>query len=292
MTGGRLAWGGTILVAAILFAIDWGFQDQNVWQGWTESAEFKRPRYAESVHRQQVIRTRANTWSNLIYVLIGLYAVSAARDDFRQQSTQRRGYLIENPAMSLLFGVACCYLGIGSGVFHASLTRWGQQLDVAAMYSPILVLIAISFGRWWPSIGVVDSWKSAPTWPILAGVVFTLSVLFYQYKWAMSSLQVMTTLILIVGFCAVLDQFSRAYRMQPGWIGLALLSLVAGIICREMDLAGRFSPSDSWFQGHAIWHLLTGLSLASALAYQRLEKPAAAKSGLLDAEQPCHAQRD
>ncbi len=45
MTGGRLAWGGTILVAAILFAIDWGFQDQNVWQGWTESAEFKRPRY-------------------------------------------------------------------------------------------------------------------------------------------------------------------------------------------------------------------------------------------------------
>ena len=225
-------------------------------------------------------------------MLIGLYAVSAARDDFRQQSTQRRGYLVENPAMSLLLGVACCYLGIGSGVFHASLTRWGQQLDVAAMYSPLLVLIAISLGRWWPSIGMVDSWKSAPTWPILAGVVFTLSVLFYQYKWAMSSLQVMTTLILIVGLCAVLDQFSRAYRMQSGWIGLGLISLVAGITCREMDITGRFSPSDSWFQGHAFWHLLTGLSLASALAYQRSEKPAAAKSGLLDAEQPCHAESD
>jgi len=291
MTGGRLAWGGTILVAVILFAIDWGFQDQNVWQGWTESSEFKRPRYAESVHCQQVIRTRANTWSNLIYVLIGLYAVSAAWDDSRQQSTERTGYLVENPAMSLLFGVACCYLGIGSGVFHASLTRWGQQLDVAAMYSPLLVLIAISLGRWWPSIGIVDFWKSAPSWPILAGVVFTLSVLFYQYKWAMSSLQVMTTLILIVGSCVVLDQFSRTYRMQLGWIGLAILSLIGGITCREMDLAGRFSPSNSWFQGHAFWHLLTGLSLASALAYQRSEKPAAVKSLLLEREPPLVERR-
>ena len=99
----------------------------------------------------------------------------------------------------------------------------------------------------------------------------------------------MTTLILIVGLCAVLDQFSRAYRMQSGWIGLALINLIAGIICREMDLAGRFSLSDSWFQGHAFWHILTGLSLASAWAYQRSEKPVAAKSDLFEEEKPGNA---
>ena len=81
------------------------------------------------------------------------------------------GYVIRTPAMSILFGFACCYLGFGSGLFHASLTRLGQQLDVAAMYSPLVAAIAMNVGRWMPRLNrmvvrrVFRPGQFWPAWP-------------------------------------------------------------------------------------------------------------------------------
>ena len=84
--------------------------------------------------------------------------------------------------MSILFGVTCCYLGFGSGLFHASLTGWGQQLDVAAMYSPLTVFIAINVGRWISCLKTEGREGSFPTWPILVGLVLVASFLLYQVQ--------------------------------------------------------------------------------------------------------------
>ena len=82
---------------------------------------------------------------------MGFYAFALGCRDLQGKPPVEGGYLIKTPAMSILFGATCCYLGFGSGLFHASLTRWGQQLDVAAMYSPLVVFIAINLGRWIPA---------------------------------------------------------------------------------------------------------------------------------------------
>ena len=63
---------GTVAGAAL--ALLWVAQiakEQNVWAGWRESGELQRPAYRERIYACEVIRTRANTWSNLAYIIIG-----------------------------------------------------------------------------------------------------------------------------------------------------------------------------------------------------------------------------
>jgi hypothetical protein len=135
-----------LVMVGIVFSV---YHDQDVWSALRPAAELRRPAYSETIHEHSVFWTRINTLSNLPYVLLGLYAITLGLADHRVlQRSERSGYLVRTPGLSILFGAACCYLGLGSGIFHASLTRWGQQLDVAAMFSPLPGLIAIHLGRW------------------------------------------------------------------------------------------------------------------------------------------------
>jgi len=129
-----LAWGGVLMLILPLAWFSVRCQGQDVWRSWPESSELRKPSYTEAIHAADLFRTQANTWSNLAYVLVGFYCIALGMHDRPHASTTRRNYVLDTPAMSILMGVACCYLGIGSGLFHASLTRWGQQLDVGAMY--------------------------------------------------------------------------------------------------------------------------------------------------------------
>jgi predicted membrane channel-forming protein YqfA (hemolysin III family) len=87
----------------------------------------------------------------------------------------------------------------------------------------------------------------------------------------MSSAKVLPTLILIVGAFALLDRFRPRRQMAVRWLALSTVALVAGRICWQLDVAGKFSGPDACLQGHAVWHLLTGLSLAGMYLFYRSE---------------------
>ena len=265
------AWGGVLVLVLLLIGVSHYYDGRNVWRDWTESRELRHPGYAERIYPDDVLRTRANAWSNLAYVLVGFYALGLGCHDLRRKPAANAGYLISTPPMSFLFGAMCCYLGFGSGFFHASLTRWGQQIDVAAMYAPLLAFIAINLGRWIPRVKIRAAQKGFPTWPILAGLVLVASFLLYRYKWSMSSAKVLPALILTVGAFALLDRFRPRRRMAVRWLVWSTVALVSARICWQLDVAGKFSGPDAWLQGHAVWHLLTGLSLACTYLFYRSE---------------------
>jgi hypothetical protein len=257
-------WGGLLALVLPLAWISNRYQDQNVWQNWTESQEFRKPSYTEAVHSADLFRTQANTWSNLAYVLVGFYCIALGMHDRAHASTSECNYIVDTPAMSILMGVACCYLGIGSGLFHASLTRWGQQLDVGAMYAPLLVCIAINWGRYLPR-----------AWRLSADVVL-IAALLYHYKWSMSSSQVLPLHILTVIAFAIADSIPlprglHRSRLKKRWLLIAFVSLALAITFRQLDVAGRFGTPDTFLQGHALWHLLTAASLGAMYLYYRSE---------------------
>ena len=265
------ALGGMLVLILLLIGFSAVFQGRNIWDGWTEASELRHPGYAETIHIDEVFRTRANTWSNLAYVLVGFYALAMGRHDLRRKYFSDTNYLLQTPALSFLFGIMCCYLGFSSGLFHASLTRLGQQLDVASMYAPLLVFIAINLGRFIPRLRF-GGWKNSfPTWPILTALVLVTSLLLFLYKWSMRSSVVLPALILTVTFFAVFDRFLQRRKFTVFWVLLSGLALVGARVCWQLDVAGKFSGPDTWFQGHAIWHLLTGLSLGSMYLYYRSE---------------------
>jgi hypothetical protein len=267
-----VAWGGIVLLVLLLNGVAWLYRGQNPWNGWTASRELRRPAYAERIYAADLFRTQANTWSNLAYVLVGFYALALGWRDLRRPPPVAANYVSQTPAMSFLFGAACCQLGLGSGLFHASLSRWGQQLDVAAMYSPLLVCLAIHLGRWARRATGSRGAPPVQLWPLLAGLVVVASYLLYRYKWSMSSGVVLPTLILSVGGFGLLEAFLAWRQMQFRWLLLATAALVAARLCWLRDVAGKFSGPDAWLQGHAVWHLLTSLSLACAYAYYRSER--------------------
>ena len=263
---------GTLLVLIlVLIGITRTFQDRNIWEGWTEAHELRHPGYAETIHANEVFRTRANTWSNLAYVLVGFYALALGWCDSRRNYSADRNHLLRNPALSFLFGLMCCYLGFGSGLYHASLTRLGQQIDVAAMYAPLLAFIAINLGRFMPRVKFGGGQKGFPTWPILTALVLLASFLLFLYKWSMRSTVVLPALILTVTGFALLDRFLPRRQFMVRWMILSGVALVSARVCWQLDVAGKFSGPDTWLQGHAIWHLLTGLSLGSMYLYYRSE---------------------
>ena len=264
--------GGTLagLVVLLLF-LGRLYAGQNFWREWTPSPELRHPAYAEGVYSGDFFRTRANTWSNLAYVLVGLYALGLGLWDFRRQRPLTSGYLVRTPAFSFLFGGACIYLGLASGYFHASLTRSGQRWDVAAMYAPLLAILALGAGRWLPGVE-----GRRPTWPLFAGTAIVAGYLLFVYKWSMRSGIVLPNLILATGALTLPDLLIRRGQWQWRWLGFAMLTLAVARICWLLDVAGKFSGPDDWWQGHAIWHLLTAASLALLYFFQRSEQPVTA----------------
>ncbi len=263
------AWGALLLLTVVLVAITQSNPGGNVWTGWRESSSLRRPAYAERVYVNEVVRTRSNTWSNLAYVLLGFYVLAIGWHDLRRSPPSGAGYLAQTPAFSFTFGLASCYLGLGSGLFHASLTRFGQQLDVAAMYAPLLTLIALNVGLWVPRLNFGRRRFNLPTWPILIALVVIVSSLLFLYKWSMSSKNVLSVLIATVAFFALLNRFRSSLKLDPRWLAWSGATLTAAVICRELDLAGRFSGPDAILQGHALWHVLTSLSLGCTYLYHR-----------------------
>ncbi len=259
----RFVWATFAVIALALLWVTHSAKEQNVWAGWRESGELRRPAYRERIHAREVFRTRANTWSNLAYVVVGLYGIALGCRDLRKG--KGGAYLVRRPLLSFAFGAACCCLGIGSGLFHASLTRFGQHLDVASMYPPLMVMIAVGIGRWIPALRA---------WMLLAVVALASGLLFY-YKWSMSSQTVLTTLVGSVAALTLLARFGSSPKLDGRWLAASSAALVAGVFCRQLDIAARFSGPDAWAQGHALWHVFTALSLGCVYAFYRSEKTTA-----------------
>ena len=271
------AWGGTLLAAIAVILAAAAAEGTGPWEGWDEGRALRRPGYAERVWPDRPIRTRANTFSNLAYVTVGLYACGLALADRRRArlagpDAPPVNIVVATPALSVLFGLSCLWLGFSSGLFHASLTRAGQRLDVAAMYPPLLSLLAIAAARALPPrIGRCFG-AGLPTWGVLAAVIVVAEIALWRWKWSMSATTVLSTLIAAMAGVTVAEHLRWPGRFRSAWLGWGACLLAAGIACRQSDVARSFPVGpESWLQGHALWHLLTAAALATLYLHERSE---------------------
>jgi predicted membrane channel-forming protein YqfA (hemolysin III family) len=172
----------------------------------------------------------------------------------------------------MLFGLSCVWLGFSSGLFHASLTRAGQRLDVAAMYPPLLSLLAIAAARALPARIGRRFGAGLPTWGLLAAAVVVAEIALWRWKWRMSATTVLSSLIAAMALVTVAEHLLRPGRFRSAWLGWGACLLAAGIVCRQTDVAGSFPGGpDSWLQGHALWHLFTAAALGTLYLHERSE---------------------
>ncbi len=266
-------WVAFALLVLVLIGFSRLRDGSDIWAGWIPARGLLQPDYAERILQRAVFRTPANTWSNLAYVLVGFYAIALAWRDRRLGGEECAvAYLRSTPSLGFLFGVACCYLGLASGLYHASLTRLAQQLDVASMYAPLLASLALFVGR------AVRNWRKrrgAPAFdvaPVLVLLVVAACWLLFIFKWSMSAKLVLQTLIGLHAVAGLVEISLGRGAMPARWLGFSIVALLVAVVCRELDVARKFSRPDAWLQGHACWHVLTAVSLACVYLYHRNER--------------------
>lgn len=211
----------------------------------------------------------SNSWSNLGYIAIGLLVlVDAGR---RRRGTSA---MAGDDRFVLLYGAVAIFLGLGSFAFHGSMRAWGGFIDVQSMHAFLAFILAYDLARIharrWP-------WFFA--WFAALLTVFTVAIALLPPEHGKTLFGVFVGVLLLVE-AAVSYPSLRPWaprRIEPRrmpwfWAGVGSFALAFGVwnISRT---GGVWCAPESLVQGHALWHLLTAVSVGCLYRYLRDEGP-------------------
>jgi hypothetical protein len=188
------------------------------------------------------IKRPSETWSNLIYILVGILILFLVRR--------------ENKRHLSLFGYLAILLGIFSGIFHASDTFFGELLDLSSMYLIVIFCITLELKRLIP---MPRSKFLIIFLSLSAGSIISLILN-----------KTMGIIIFIILFGLGLFTIRKVYHMQikKGLIvdyayfkKMAYTILIAWGIWWTDYLKILCVPENHILTGHAIWHLMTGVCI-------------------------------
>lgn len=213
-----------------------------------------------------LVRQLGNTWSNLAAVLVGLFvAADAAR--------RRQQRAAPHPALDL-FGLlappALVFQGVGSMYFHGGLTRWGSALDAMSMFAIAGLLVVLQLHRlgWVPRRGIVGAWGAVVSLGLGIGFVspaIVAGAVFLLFLGILSS----EVLLAARGFSPSAGLFRFGIAVHVSAVAVWFFSAGEGLpLC---------VPESPW-QGHALWHLLTAISVGASVLHvmRNLERVGAA----------------
>ena len=193
----------------------------------------------------------ANTWSNLLYLVLGLVIYLQCR---------------RSPRIELRWmGPAMFAMGLLSGVYHASNNYLSQVFDFVGMFLLVFWFLVINLRR----NGWVGARAQVPVFTglLATGVVLvhTMYLVHWPFQW----------LIALATVATVATEFSaRRSVAQHVPLGYFLSSLVLMGLAQAASLAdltrALCDPDNHFVQGHALWPLVSALALYLACQHYRL----------------------
>jgi len=213
----------------------------------------------------------ANSWSNLGFVVVGLLILA---DSARARDRSSVARMEADLRYSRLYGAVAVFLGLASFAFHGSLRAWGGYVDVQSMHAFLAFLLAYDLARihgW--------TWGAFLTW--FAGLLAVFSALIGLFPPEHGRV-----LFAVVVFITILLETAVSYpalrpwaphpidprRLPWFWAGLASFG-VAFAIWNLSRTGGMWCDPDSLLQGHALWHLLSAVSVGCFYLYLRSQRP-------------------
>jgi Ceramidase len=205
-----------------------------------------------------------NTYSNLIYFFFGVFICLIAKQDSDNQALNSENRLANFPELSFLIGFAFIYLSFGSAFFHASLTWIGQRVDMNGTYSLSISILIIALYEVFHKIELSKTGKRS-----LLIFVFILIIAFYQIALLISSSILLPIFILSAWVLITINYFQFSKQRTLTLALLSIISIVIALKIRTMDVQKINCNPHSLYQGHSLWHFLTGFSSFCSYAFFR-----------------------
>jgi len=182
----------------------------------------------------------ANAWSNLAFIIGGLYLL-------RRAQQQRRTALY-------LVGVTSILVGLGSFLFHMSGTFFGEFVDLSTMFFIGALMVTMELRRFVPMTFA----RLTLCFVGLSAVSMLLVLAFRKIGIAIFGVQ--------VAFIYISNIFWKTRRKNvvvnhrhAFWLGTTF-AVALGIWV--LDLTGAVcDPSNHVFTGHSLWHILSAVCL-------------------------------
>lgn len=195
------------------------------------------------------IRQPANTWSNLAYVIVGLWLLL--------QPPARAGGVL------MLIPFTAVVIGIGSFMYHASFSLLFQTVDLGAMYLFSCLLIVLDVQR----LVFLSGWAFYGLYVSLFLVsLAAFLIIRKQSSFLIFGLHIVIVVVLEMA-SALLGQRASDYRP----FGAMFAVLIAALIPWTLDYKGlAFHPDNHLIQGHALWHVISSLCFIFVFRYYSL----------------------
>lgn len=196
------------------------------------------------------IREPANTWTNIAYFIVGLLL-------WRHYQKSR---FEKANSVYLLFAIASIYLGIGSGLFHASVAFWAKKIDVSAMHVIASAGLMLTINRVRP----------LKLTTMLTGIFTFTLVSFPLIGWGKAgSIIFLSTLAIVIGHEIYLSFKIPLKSDQKKYLMGLIVAFAVSFIASEMDRPGGLlcKPDNHIFTGHGFWHFGTAFCIYLGACY-------------------------
>lgn len=261
---------GTLIISAGLFILYKLNQYVTIWDSWREALG-NATNFCEMNRYDQLIVQPSNTWSNIGFIIVGLIFIGIARNDHHYSERHSvKNLLAKYPGFSALIGLSALYMGIGSFLFHATLTRVFQKLDQTGMYFLVISFLAYTLFKLFPVIKFRGKLHASNKFFITCAVILQLLFFFYLWKLPLNIVfPSMTTAVFLLNFFII-----KRMKKNIGLVGLLKASVITLLISSSvwiLDITDKLCSPTSIWQGHSLWHILNAMSIFLAYLYYRSE---------------------
>ncbi|MFP6625661.1 MAG: ceramidase domain-containing protein [Deltaproteobacteria bacterium] len=193
----------------------------------------------------------ANTWSNLAFFILALFVWKRARG--------------RDPRLAW-FAPAAVLLGAASFIYHASYTFFFQFFDFLGMFVFIGITLTLNAQR----MGLLkrSSQLRALGWGVTAGCLLVIAL--YLLGIPIQGIVFVLMLTLIGSELRLMRSPQRAPDYRFFYLMLAIMALASAFSVLDVSRV-LCDPENHFFQGHATWHVLSSLGLATGyLFYEKV----------------------
>jgi hypothetical protein len=247
-------WLGLIEIG--LFSLIFGVMVASKWPGKKDECIDNDDCHCETI-RPGRIKQPINTWSNLAFVLVGLLVLLHAGGAI-EFAGEGKNPMTMTAFYPISYGLLVISLGLGSMFFHASVRKWGSIIDNLAMYWFLTFVVLYDLFRLFGTGNLGVFLLIFLFANIALGVARLLNEGSEKYVFPILFLWVIAIELLIP---SGVFNVAGVHREFVPWLRAELIFFVVAFLFWILFRSrSRLCKPDSWFQGHAVWQILSAIA--------------------------------